>query len=107
MIDIFRPWRFAAPTDSLSLAERLAGRPWSKADRTLGKLLVIGLAVFLYLLGWLIDIQRIMDLRALPASPIKTISKYEAWNRIYQPDGVPHRTRVSALRTRTSEGSTY
>lgn len=106
MINVFRPWRLTTPTDSLSLVERLAGRPWSKADRTLGKVLVIGLAVFLYLLGWLMDIQRIADLRALPASPIKTIGKYEAWNRIYQPKGVPYRTKLTALRGHTPGGTT-
>lgn len=107
MIDVFRPWRLATPIESLSLVERLAGRPWSKADRTLGKVLVIGLAVFLYLLGWLIDIQRIANLRALPATPIKTISKYEAWNRIYQPEGAPNRTRLSAVKRRTPGTLTY
>lgn len=60
----------------------LAG--WGRAGWVLGKLVLSGLLVT-YLVGWIQDFQRIRRLEAgpTPASKVITISKNEAWQRIY------------------------
>jgi hypothetical protein len=51
---------------------------------SLGKLVLTGL-LLMYLVAWGYDFRRISRLEAepTPASKIITISKYEAWERIY------------------------
>ncbi len=57
---------------------------WSRQGWALGMLVVTGL-LLTYLVGWIHDFRRISRLEAepAPASKIITISKYEAWERIY------------------------
>lgn len=57
---------------------------WSRQGWALGKLVATGI-LLMYLVGWVHDFQRISRLEAepAPASKIITISKYEAWDRIY------------------------
>lgn len=54
-----------------------------RAGRILGKLVLVGL-LLTYLVGWVQDLQRVHQLEAEPTPPAKVITKYEAWQRIYQ-----------------------
>lgn len=74
-----------ATVEGRPYVERLAGRPATKAHRTLGKVALLGTLIFLYLLGWLVELDRIARIQAEPAPPFKVITKAEAWNLIYHP----------------------
>ena len=49
----------------------------------LGKFVLVGL-LLMYLVGWAQDFERVRRLEAEPAPPLKIISKYQAWERIYR-----------------------
>jgi hypothetical protein len=55
----------------------------SRAGWTLGKFVLAGL-LLMYLVGWAQDYQRVRRLEAEPAPPVKIITKYQAWQRIYR-----------------------
>ncbi len=75
---------FPAARNPLALPARAA---W-----ILGKCVLAGLLV-LYLAGWAQDFQRVSRLQAEPAPPLKIITKYQAWQRIYR---APSRTAAWA-----------
>ncbi len=49
----------------------------------LGKLVLAGL-LLMYLVGWVRDIERVSRLEAEAPPPLKVITKYQAWDRIYR-----------------------
>jgi hypothetical protein len=54
-----------------------------RAGWILGKFVLAGL-LLMYLVGWVQDFERVRRLEAEPAPPLKIISKYQAWQRIYR-----------------------
>lgn len=55
-----------------------------RAGWILGKCVLAGL-LLMYLVGWAQDFARVRELKAEPAPPLKIITKYQAWQRIYRP----------------------
>ncbi len=66
---------FPAARNPLALPLRAA---WA-----LGKFVLAGL-LLMYLVGWAQDFERVRRLEAEPAPPLKVITKYQAWERIYR-----------------------
>ena len=54
-----------------------------RAGWILGKVVLAGL-LLMYLVGWAQDFERVHRLEAEPAPPLKIITKYQAWQRIYR-----------------------
>lgn len=54
----------------------------------LGKVVLAGLLV-IYVVGWVRDIERVSRLEAEAPPPLKVITRFEAWDRIYR-QPVPH-----------------
>ncbi|HSB79677.1 MAG TPA: hypothetical protein VLM91_12910 [Candidatus Methylomirabilis sp.] len=55
-----------------------------RAGWILGKCVLAGL-LLMYLVGWAQDFERVRGLKAEAAPPLKIITKYQAWERIYRP----------------------
>ena len=55
----------------------------SRAGWILGKCVLAGL-LLMYLVGWAQDFERVRRLEAEPAPPLRIITKYQAWDRIYR-----------------------
>lgn len=84
------------PTDTTLTAPDPQGTPAGPPGAAPGprrRTLRLGLAVsqvvlagllMTYLWGWVHDLQRLRSLEAEPSPPSKIISKFEAWQRVYQ-----------------------